>query len=1390
MKTRLKQIFLMLFMAIIMPTMVLAEVFQYESFGVTNNAPDGQLYFRQRATQPLPEAQTVTIKNTTSATLYDLLIALDKERNFIVTGTGLINLSAGATHEITVTPTKTVEGYYDDAIFITHPSFTGSIKKNYIPIRHSVDAASYVTTLDKRIISFGTHTEGETISSQTITLTNTADLTVTDLYIEVEAGQTSNFDVTISPKHVSVDETATITVTPKSTLSTGSYNNDYLVYCKNTGIPISISSFSASITIDSDGGGETADIFIGGAYVADSKNQTSTVGSIASSAFNGTHVQSPTGRQGVINYQWFAIAKGGSFSDNGTAIDGATSATYTPTVPSEAGTYYYYVVARNELSGYDASSHTERGYTLTVSDGGGETADIFIGGAYVADSKNQTSTVGSIASSAFNGTHVQSPTGRQGVINYQWFAIAKGGSFSDNGTAIDGATSATYTPTVPSEAGTYYYYVVARNELSGYDASSHTERGYTLTVSEPTSGKPIFDTDPNSHHKSATATAGESGGIFGTNASVIGGGGFITYKWYEVSSNGAISGGELKKSGSDNYISLEAKSTAGKYYYYVVIENNNGQSATLGGFVLTVENPLAETYELSFDANGGTGTMADVSIDKGDSYTIPECTFTAPRGKEFAGWNLKINGELIKISGVIAVIEPGRATTPSTDVIFVAKWKTKTLVKTYTLTFDANGGSTVAPQTYYAGKVIALPTAPTKTGYTFNGWTIGTTALVDGTAWIYTANQTAVAQWTANKYELSINGTTKEVTYGVAIGTLPTPTAEAGKTFAGWKIGTTAITSTTVWNYTTDQTATAEFTDKTTYTLSFDVVGGSEVAPQTYYAGKVIALPTAPTKTGYTFNGWKIGTTALANGTAWAYTANQTATASWTANKYELSINGTTIDVTYGVAIGTLPTPTAEAGKTFAGWKIGTTAITSTTVWNYTTDQTATAEFTDKTTYTLSFDVVGGSEVAPQTYYAGKVIALPTAPTKTGYTFNGWKIGTTALANGTAWAYTANQTATASWTANKYELSINGTTIDVTYGVAIGTLPTPTAEAGKTFAGWKIGTTAITSTTVWNYTTDQTATASWTANKYELSINGTTIDVTYGVAIGTLPTPTAEAGKTFAGWKIGTTAITSTTVWNYTTDQTATAEFTDKTTYELSFDVAGGSEVAPQTYYAGKVIALPTAPTKTGYTFNGWKIGTTALANGIAWAYTADQTAVAQWTAIEYTITVGTETITYTVGEEVELPVLTKASDSTLNADGTTTKNSYVFKGWLNGIDTITTIPVGTTGDITLTATWQTETVVGLIDEVAQENYNSDVLVVGPMPINNKSKVFYTVEEAGVYTLELYNLAEKLMSTTKVDAQDGRNITNWTALQMLPKGVYYIAVKKDGEFISLRRIVK
>ena len=44
------------------------------------------------------------------------------------------------------------------------------------------------------------------------------------------------------------------------------------------------------------------------------------------------------------------------------------------------------------------------------------------------------------------------------------------------------------------------------------------------------------------------------------------------------------------------------------------------------------------SYTLTFDANGGSGTMTDLT--GGTSYTLPECTFTAPVGKQFAGWNV------------------------------------------------------------------------------------------------------------------------------------------------------------------------------------------------------------------------------------------------------------------------------------------------------------------------------------------------------------------------------------------------------------------------------------------------------------------------------------------------------------------------------------------------------------------------------------------------------------------------------------------------------------------------------------------------------------------------------------------------------------------------------
>ena len=73
----------------------------------------------------------------------------------------------------------------------------------------------------------------------------------------------------------------------------------------------------------------------------------------------------------------------------------------------------------------------------------------------------------------------------------------------------------------------------------------------------------------------------------------------------------------------------------------------------------------APTYTISFNANGGTGTMADVTGVSGE-YTLPESTFTAPDGKEFKCWKV---GDDEK--------NAGDKITVSSDVTVKAVWKDK-----------------------------------------------------------------------------------------------------------------------------------------------------------------------------------------------------------------------------------------------------------------------------------------------------------------------------------------------------------------------------------------------------------------------------------------------------------------------------------------------------------------------------------------------------------------------------------------------------------------------------------------------------------------------------------------------------------------------------------------
>ena len=83
--------------------------------------------------------------------------------------------------------------------------------------------------------------------------------------------------------------------------------------------------------------------------------------------------------------------------------------------------------------------------------------------------------------------------------------------------------------------------------------------------------------------------------------------------------------------------------------------------------ILVATFTVEDLITITFDPNGGTGTMQPMKVKSGENFTLPECTFTPPEGKEFAGW-LAANG---------TVYPAGNVVTSSIDQSFKATWKDK-----------------------------------------------------------------------------------------------------------------------------------------------------------------------------------------------------------------------------------------------------------------------------------------------------------------------------------------------------------------------------------------------------------------------------------------------------------------------------------------------------------------------------------------------------------------------------------------------------------------------------------------------------------------------------------------------------------------------------------------
>jgi len=670
---------------------------------------------------------------------------------------------------------------------------------------------------------------------------------------------------------------------------------------------------------------------------------------------------------------------------------------------------------------------------------------------------------------------------------------------------------------------------------------------------------------------------------------------------------------------------------------------------------------------LTLNANGGTVSPTSRPGDYNTTYTLPDPT---PRtGYNFGSWSHSGGGSL---SGKIF-------TYGVTNGTVTANWT----AKTFTVTFDSQGGGTVNPASKtvtYDSTYGTLPT-PERTGYTFGGWYTGTngggTNILSTTKVAITANQTLYANWTAKTFTVTydaqggtVSPASKDVTYDGTYGTLATP-ERPGHTFGGWYTGTngsgTKIESTTKVTITANQTIYAKWTINQ-YTVTYGINGGTGSPPstQTVDYGTVIKLPAAQQRTGWKQTAWRASTDGkdYLPGASYTVTANVTFTAQWSQIThtviYDTATNGSATViaskiVAEGAAIDLTPTAT-KTGYTFVGWntdKNATTKLTSLPMG--TADVTIYAIFSP-IKYTIAFNANGGSgtmaSVSNVEY--DKYTTLPANTyTKSSNDFAGWAT-TQAKANaGQADYYdkqsvrnltaTNNATVTlyAVWSPYKvYTVSFNangGTGAPASANIRENetyTIPSPVpTRPGYTFLGWASSQANATAGTVqyqpgnsFIVTANKELWASWRAINYTLTFvygNGssnTTKTVAFNTQIGTLPEP-SRAGYTFIGW--------------YTTETTGGEKITDTTIYS-------------------------------------WPQNTTVYA---------------RWTANKYTVTLNPQ------GGTVSPASVVVTYDGTYGTLPTPERTGYTFGGWYTGtngsgtkIESATNVTI--TANQTLYAKW------------------------------------------------------------------------------------------------------
>lgn len=212
---------------------------------------------------------------------------------------------------------------------------------------------------------------------------------------------------------------------------------------------------------------------------------------------------------------------------------------------------------------------------------------------------------------------------------------------------------------------------------------------------------------------------------------------------YSDTVGSVASSGYSWTSASSGFSSTKTKTITSNGTYHAWVKDKAGNVGTCSKAISNIKT----TFNITYNLNGGTNHASNKSTyNVGTGATLYNPTRT---GYTFNGWytDSALTKKITSIS-----------TTQTGNVTLYAKWT----INSYTVTFVNGLGTTLKTETVNYGGNATAPANPTRTGYTFNGWS--------GTYTNVTSNRTITATWKIKSYTLTVTDTNSNGSFTLAYG--------------------------------------------------------------------------------------------------------------------------------------------------------------------------------------------------------------------------------------------------------------------------------------------------------------------------------------------------------------------------------------------------------------------------------------------------------------------------------------------------------------------------------------------------------------------------------------------------------------------------------------------